>query len=74
MGNMKYIIINGNSIVVYISNTEPEVTSDGFILCGGYKFIQPDLEVIGIENLPDYVRCQKYGYNKTLTCIYNSRN
>ena len=71
MGNMKYIIINGNSIVVYISNTEPEVTSDGFILCGGYKFIQPDLEVIGIENLPDYVRCQKYGYNKTTGEFYN---
>lgn len=60
---MTYIIIDSNSTVVYTSNTKP-IVSGKCITVNGYKFIQPNLEILEVESLPEDFQCHRYGYNK----------
>ena len=60
---MTYLILDSNSTVIYMAKTKP-VEGENCITCGAYKFIQPDLKVVEVEDIPDYVQCQGYTYNE----------
>lgn len=60
---MKYLILNENNVIVYITETYPNI-SNGMIDVGPYKFIQSGLRVVEVEHSPEGIKCQDYSYDE----------